>query len=97
MALCVLTAGWKMDGLNGIGKSSTFVDGLLAVVVDHGLRAESRDEAKVVLNRVTQLGTTLHLYHLYDLLSHDKIGSDSERSVQLLYYVCRYQMRDCVL
>ncbi|KAG6587963.1 hypothetical protein SDJN03_16528, partial [Cucurbita argyrosperma subsp. sororia] len=56
MALCVLMAGWKMDSLNATGKSSTFIDGLLAIVVDHGLRAESRDEANVVRNRVTQMG-----------------------------------------
>lgn len=68
MALCVLTAGWKMDGLTATGKSGTFIDGLLAIVVDHGLRPESRDEAKVVCNRVMQLGTTLHVYHLYDSL-----------------------------
>lgn len=56
MALCVLMAGWKTDSLNGTGKSSTFIGGLLAIVVDHGLRAESRDEANVVRNRVTQMG-----------------------------------------
>lgn len=73
MALCVLTAGWKMDCLNSTGKSSTFIDGLLAIVVDHGLRAESRDEANVVWNRVTQMGnTTLHVYYLSAFLSYDR-------------------------
>lgn len=85
MALCVLTAGWKMDGLGTSCKSSTFLDGLLAIVVDHGLRAESRVEAQVVYNRVTQLGTTSYQR---DLLSYDKINSVefSDINVQLVCY-----------
>lgn len=76
MALCALTADWKMDGLNATGKSSNFIDGLLAIVVDHGLRAESRDEAKVVWNRVTNLGTaTLHEYCLFSLLAYDNMSA----------------------
>lgn len=82
MALCVLMAGWKMDSLNATGKSSTFIDGLLAIVVDHGLRAESRDEANVVRNRVTQMGTTtLHVYYLSAFLHYDK-------SVQSKFLIC---------
>ncbi len=57
MALCVLTASWKTSGLNGAGESSGFIDGILAIIVDHGLRAESKDEANIVSNRVSQMGT----------------------------------------
>ncbi len=57
MALCVLTASWKTDGLNGAGESSGFIDGILAIIVDHGLRGESKDEANIVSNRVSQMGT----------------------------------------
>jgi len=57
MALCVLTAGWKTAGVNSVGTdSSGFIDGLLAIIVDHGLRAESKDEANIVCNRVSQMG-----------------------------------------
>jgi tRNA(Ile)-lysidine synthase len=57
MALCVLTASWKTNGLNRAGESSGFIDGILAIIVDHGLRAESKDEANIVSNRVSQMGT----------------------------------------
>ena len=58
MALCVLTAGWKTNGISN-GESGDFVDGLLAIVVDHGLRSESKDEANIVYNRVSQMGMQL--------------------------------------
>ncbi|XP_045789952.1 uncharacterized protein LOC123884783 isoform X1 [Trifolium pratense] len=57
MALCVLTAGWKTTGVNSVGTdSSGFIDGLLAIIVDHGLRAESKEEANVVCKRVSEMG-----------------------------------------
>lgn len=56
MALCVLTAAWKSNSLGIAAQKNEFVDGLLAVVVDHGLRAESKDEAHLVHHRVTSMG-----------------------------------------
>lgn len=56
MALCVLTAKWKTEGLSGVNKTDGFIDGLVAVVVDHGLRQESRDEAELVCSRVSDIG-----------------------------------------
>ncbi|KAE9612561.1 putative tRNA(Ile)-lysidine synthetase [Lupinus albus] len=57
MALCVLTAGWKSAGVNDVSsKSGDFIDGLLAIIVDHGLRAESKEEANIVSHRVSQMG-----------------------------------------
>ncbi|KAK3034337.1 hypothetical protein RJ639_032235 [Escallonia herrerae] len=57
MALCVLTADWKTGGFSAATKeSSDFVEGLLAIVVDHGLRAESKDEANTVCHRVLNMG-----------------------------------------
>lgn len=57
MALCVLAAGWKSCGLGGKSESSGFIDGLLGIVVDHRLRPESTEEAKLVCTRVMKLGT----------------------------------------
>ncbi|XP_044419362.1 uncharacterized protein [Triticum aestivum] len=56
-ALCVLTAAWKKaaEGRSG-RKSEGFVEGLLGVVVDHGLRLESADEAQLVRDRVHGMG-----------------------------------------
>ncbi|XP_060169761.1 uncharacterized protein LOC132600548 [Lycium barbarum] len=56
MALCVLTATWKANALGVAAQKNEFVDGLLAVVIDHGLRAESKDEASLVHRRVTSMG-----------------------------------------
>ncbi|PPR97133.1 hypothetical protein GOBAR_AA23530 [Gossypium barbadense] len=56
MALCVLAASWKTEGLYGVDNSGKFIDGLLAIIVDHGLRSESKDEASLVGNRVSEIG-----------------------------------------
>ncbi|XP_039071667.1 uncharacterized protein LOC120218835 isoform X2 [Hibiscus syriacus] len=56
MALCVLAANWKSEVQYGIDNSGKFIDGLLAIIVDHGLRPESKDEAKLVGNRVSEMG-----------------------------------------
>ncbi|KAK7272696.1 hypothetical protein RJT34_29469 [Clitoria ternatea] len=57
MALCVLTAGWKTAGANAVSsENGGFIDGLLAIIVDHGLRAESKEEAHIVSHRVSDMG-----------------------------------------
>ncbi|TKY44633.1 tRNA(Ile)-lysidine synthase [Spatholobus suberectus] len=57
MALCVLTAGWKTAGANTFTtENGGFIDGLLAIIVDHGLRAESKEEANLVSHRVAKMG-----------------------------------------
>ncbi|KAM0933152.1 putative tRNA(Ile)-lysidine synthetase [Dioscorea sansibarensis] len=56
MALCVMTAGWKLDGLIERYEGSKFIDGLLAIVVDHRLRSESAEEAILVRERVSKMG-----------------------------------------
>lgn len=52
MALCVLAANWKTFGRN----ESDGIDGLLAIIVDHGLRVESGEEAILVSQRVSEMG-----------------------------------------
>lgn len=57
IALCVLTAAWKTAAGNAVTtENGGFIDGLLAIIVDHGLRAESKEEANVVSNRVSKMG-----------------------------------------
>lgn len=63
MALCVLAADWKKDGLSSATKDSgKFIDGMLAIIVDHGLRAESESEAKLVQRRVLNMGMNAFLF-----------------------------------
>lgn len=66
MALCVLAASWKTSS-HGIGliadKNSEPIDGLLAIVVDHGLRSESKAEANLVQRRVTDMGIKCDIAH----------------------------------
>lgn len=57
MALCVLTAHWKTNGLSVARDCDGFIDGLLAIIVDHSLRAESKEEAASVSHRVSRMGT----------------------------------------
>ncbi|KAF5748584.1 hypothetical protein HS088_TW04G00542 [Tripterygium wilfordii] len=56
MALCVLAAGWKTEDPDAFGKANGFIDGLLAIIVDHGLRGESKAEANLVSSRVSDMG-----------------------------------------
>ena len=56
MALCVLAANWKTEGIYESDNSGKFIDGLLAIIVDHGLRPESKDEASLVGHRVSEMG-----------------------------------------
>lgn len=60
MALCVLAAAWKKKAPHEEEEGSfaeAFVDGLLGGGVDHGLRPESADEARLVRDRVRGMGT----------------------------------------
>ncbi|XP_057501495.1 uncharacterized protein LOC130785358 isoform X1 [Actinidia eriantha] len=57
MALCILAARWKNNGTSAADdQGSGFIDGLLAIVVDHGLRSESKDEANAVSRRLLDMG-----------------------------------------
>ncbi|KAL2321276.1 hypothetical protein Fmac_030245 [Flemingia macrophylla] len=57
MALCLLTARWKTAGGNAVkSENGGFIDGLLAIIVDHGLRTESKEEANIVSHRVSNMG-----------------------------------------
>lgn len=64
MALCVLTAHWKTNGLSVNHDCDAFIDGLLAIIVDHSLRAESKEEANIVSRRVSRMGTFSNFLHI---------------------------------
>lgn len=59
ISLCVLAANWKTEGLYGSDKSGNYIAGLLAIIVDHGLRPESKDEASLVGHRVAEIDLRL--------------------------------------
>ncbi|GMH13681.1 hypothetical protein Nepgr_015522 [Nepenthes gracilis] len=56
MALCVLMVHWKANTATTAPDSNGIFDGLLAIIVDHGLRLESKEEADVVRDRVSNMG-----------------------------------------
>lgn len=59
IALCVLASGWKANGMVGADDRSGWIDGILGIVVDHGLRAESGEEAKQVCVWVSKMGNNV--------------------------------------
>lgn len=63
MALCLLAAEWKTHGLNAaLRQNKDVIDGLLAIIVDHGLRPESKEEAETVQHRILNMSTDFELF-----------------------------------
>ncbi|CAH1430145.1 unnamed protein product [Lactuca virosa] len=59
MALCLLAADWKTHGLNAaLRQNKDVIDGLLAIIVDHGLCPES-NEAETVQHRILNMNVRL--------------------------------------
>ncbi|KAJ7969606.1 tRNA(Ile)-lysidine synthase [Quillaja saponaria] len=88
MALCVLTAWWKTSGLDATSSESDgFIDGLLAVVVDHGLRAESKEEANIVSHRVSGMGIRCEIAHCDWLDGKPKQGHLQEAAREMRYQI----------
>ncbi|KAK1396893.1 tRNA(Ile)-lysidine synthetase [Heracleum sosnowskyi] len=98
MALCVLAAEWKKEGLSSANKETKeFIDGMLAIIVDHGLRAESETEAKVVQNRVLSMGIRCEIAHVDWANGKPKQGHVQEAARAVRYQqfqrICnQYQM-----
>ncbi|KAK1266275.1 hypothetical protein QJS04_geneDACA019344 [Acorus gramineus] len=91
VALCVLAAGWKSDGLDradAVCSSSGFIDGLLGIVVDHRLRPESGEEAKCVRDRVSKMGIRCEVARCDWLDGHPKQGRLQE-AARDMRWVCR--------
>ncbi|XP_052144773.1 uncharacterized protein LOC127764008 [Oryza glaberrima] len=91
MALCVLAAAWKKAGEGreqedeGEGGVSGFVDGLLGVVVDHGLRPESADEAQLVRDRVRGMGVVCEIATCEWPNGRPKLGHIQEAAREMRY------------
>ncbi|VVB15010.1 unnamed protein product [Arabis nemorensis] len=101
MALCVLTAKWKTEGLSGVNKTDGFIDGLVAIVVDHGLRQESKDEADVVCCRVSEMGIRCEFARCDWVNGRPKQGHLQEAAREMRYQmisnVCFRQQIDVLL
>ncbi|KAI5320477.1 PREDICTED: tRNA lysidine(34) synthetase TilS [Prunus dulcis] len=87
MALCVLTAHWKARDFDAKCDSGGFIDGLLAIIVDHGLRAESKEEANTVSNRVSKLGIRSHIACCDWPDGHPKQGHLQEAARDMRYEI----------
>ncbi|KMT03064.1 hypothetical protein BVRB_8g196230 isoform B [Beta vulgaris subsp. vulgaris] len=78
MALCALMAHWKTFPNGGCFDSSGFVDGLLAIIVDHGLRLESKEEAVTVSRWIV---------HCDWPDGHPKVGHLEEKARDMRYNI----------
>ncbi|XWS69892.1 hypothetical protein CRYUN_Cryun03dG0002700 [Craigia yunnanensis] len=87
MALCVLAANWKTEGLYESDNSGKFIDGLLAIIVDHGLRPESKDEASLVGHRVSEMGIRCEIARCDWLNGKPKQGHLQEAARDMRYKI----------
>ncbi|KAC9599081.1 hypothetical protein R6Q59_013314 [Mikania micrantha] len=86
MALCLLAANWKTCGLDVASRvDNDFVDGLLAIIVDHGLRVESKNEAEVVQHRVLKMGIRCEIVHCEWIDGRPKLGHLQEAARDMRY------------
>ncbi|XP_043724578.1 uncharacterized protein LOC122671439 [Telopea speciosissima] len=87
VALCVLTAGWKTDALVETDEATGCIHGLLAIVVDHGLRAESKDEANCVRDRVSKMGIRCEIAQCDWSVGRPKLGHLQEAARDMRYQI----------
>ncbi|XP_020697640.1 uncharacterized protein LOC110110484 isoform X3 [Dendrobium catenatum] len=87
MALCVLTAGWKSEGFSGKVDSSGYIDGLLGIVVDHRLRPESVEEARIVQERAMKMGIRCEISCCIWPDGRPKVGDLQEAAREMRYQI----------
>ncbi|XP_057545624.1 uncharacterized protein LOC130824581 isoform X2 [Amaranthus tricolor] len=87
MALCALMAHWKTFSRNSGYDSSGFVEGLLAIIVDHGLRPESKEEAETVSHWVSDMGIRYEIVHCDWPDGQPKVGHLEEDARDLRYKI----------
>ncbi|KAL8218041.1 hypothetical protein R6Q57_021414 [Mikania cordata] len=86
MALCLLAANWKTYGLDVASRvNSDFVDGLLEILVDHGLRVESKNEVEVVQHQVLKMGIRCEIVHCEWIDGRPKLGHMKEVARDMRY------------
>ncbi|XP_020547332.1 uncharacterized protein LOC105180372 isoform X1 [Sesamum indicum] len=93
IALCILAAGWKSNDFDAAAnRRNKFIDGLLAIVVDHGLRKESAEEANLVYQRITDMGIKCEVARCEWLDGRPKVGHLQEaarnKRYQTLQNIC---------
>ncbi|XP_021741540.1 probable tRNA(Ile)-lysidine synthase [Chenopodium quinoa] len=87
MALCALMTNWKTCANGDCLDSSGFVDGLLAIIVDHGLRSESKEEAKTVSRWVSDMGIRCEIVHCDWPDGRPKVGHLEEVARDMRYKI----------
>ncbi|KAK9100997.1 hypothetical protein Scep_024427 [Stephania cephalantha] len=87
VALCVLAAAWKADAGIGSNESDGCIDGLLGIVVDHGLRLESKYEAFCVSDRVSKMGIKCKVEHCDWSGGRPKLGHVQEAAREMRYQI----------
>ncbi|XP_024979228.1 uncharacterized protein LOC112516426 isoform X2 [Cynara cardunculus var. scolymus] len=81
-----IVADWKSCGLNVASNGNNdMVDGLLAIIVDHGLRSESKDEAEMVQRRVLDIGIRCEIAHCKWSEGRPKLGHLQEAARDMRY------------
>ncbi|KNA13571.1 hypothetical protein SOVF_115440 [Spinacia oleracea] len=87
MALCALMTHWKTFANGGCFDSSGFVDGLLAIIIDHGLRSESKEEAETVSRWVSAMGIRCEIVHCDWPDGLPKLGRLEEEARDMRYKI----------
>lgn len=88
MALCALMAHWKTFANGGVGFDNFgYIDGLLAIIVDHGLRPESKEEAETVSRWVFDMGIRFEIVHCQWPDGRPKVGHLEEVARDMRYKV----------
>ncbi|PIA42695.1 hypothetical protein AQUCO_02000266v1 [Aquilegia coerulea] len=87
VALCVLAAEWKNEAHIGIDEANGCIDGLLAIIVDHNLRKESRDEANCVRDRISKMGIRCEVAHCDWSAGKPKQGHLQEMARDMRYQI----------
>ncbi|KAL6006230.1 hypothetical protein ACLOJK_040276 [Asimina triloba] len=89
IALCILALGWKKDALVGMDETSSCINGIVGIVVDHKLRSESTEEANHVRNTVYRMGIRCEIAQCDWSEGRPKPGHLQEAAREMRYQLLR--------